>query len=51
MKLTFCRYSVMEQCWKFSPDDRPGFENLLETFDQLLQTVAQKVSTFCNASL
>ena len=41
----------MEKCWKFSPDDRPGFENLLETFDQLLQNVAQKVSKFCNAAI
>ena len=51
IKLTFCRYSVMEKCWKFSPDERPGFEKLLETFDLLLQTVAHKVSEFGNASL
>jgi hypothetical protein len=37
----------MEQCWSFLPENRPGFETLLETFDKLIQTVAQKASHFC----
>ncbi|XP_060603014.1 fibroblast growth factor receptor 4-like isoform X2 [Ruditapes philippinarum] len=40
-------YSIMEQCWSSLPENRPGFETLLETFDKLLQAVAQKASHFC----
>ena len=32
------RYDIMRCCWKFAPDDRPDFSELVEKINQELQT-------------
>ena len=36
-------YSVMSDCWKQDPDERPSFQQLLETMENV---IAQEVNYF-----
>ena len=33
-------YSLMYKCWKFSPDERPNFETLSSSFEEVLHSVS-----------
>ena len=36
----YCRYGVFQQCWIEDPNKRPTFEDLVQTLNTLLESIA-----------
>jgi len=40
--LFYFRYEIMKSCWKFMPEERPGFGELVKKIENMVDVVSKK---------